>query len=190
MSALTQVLRPSYGQRKLIEFRKLHRLAKSGGLEKADAPPRLEVFRTGALRDRNLMHAQAKLCKSSLDGTRHGRRASVCGAAGSATVLGAGAAVSSTVPWLMSTYGTVVAGVGTMQAPLAIGGAAATAQATAAVLPSAPAAFGGAAVGVAGYGVYKLARRACSVPAGSSRCFEMAVEAVVMCLLTPRLACV
>ena len=51
------------------------------------------------------------------------------------------------VPTAMSSFGTVVVGVGTMHAPLAAGGVAATLQASSAVLVTAPALTVGAAAG-------------------------------------------
>ena len=53
------------------------------------------------------------------------------------------------VPGPMTAFGTVVAGLGTFQAPLAVGGVAATLQATSSALVTGGAAVVGASVGAA-----------------------------------------
>ncbi|KAJ3399420.1 hypothetical protein HDV05_001801, partial [Chytridiales sp. JEL 0842] len=58
---------------------------------------------------------------------------------GAVVCLSAGLGASALVPAAMATFGTVVAGVGTMHAPLAAGGCAAFLQASSAALLSVPA---------------------------------------------------
>ncbi|KAJ1497713.1 hypothetical protein HMI55_005341 [Coelomomyces lativittatus] len=60
-----------------------------------------------------------------------------------------GVAALAAVPWAMSTFGTVVAGVGTLHAPLISGGCAAILQSSSAALLSTKAVAIGAAVGTA-----------------------------------------
>jgi hypothetical protein len=67
-----------------------------------------------------------------------------------------GIGISALVPAAMSTFGTVVPGVGTIHASLAAGGVAATLQSTSAALISTGAAVVGAVTG-AGAGFYKSA---------------------------------
>ena len=69
------------------------------------------------------------------------------GVAGAAMVPLIGLGAAALVPTAMSTYGTVVAGVGTFHAPLAAGGVAAILQSTSATLMTTNAAAVGAAVG-------------------------------------------
>ena len=71
------------------------------------------------------------------------------GVVGAALLPAVGLGAAALVPTAMSTFGTVVAGVGTMHAPLAAGGCAAILQSTSAALLTTNAAAGGAAIGVA-----------------------------------------
>jgi hypothetical protein len=68
---------------------------------------------------------------------------------GAALIPAIGLGAAALVPTAMSTFGTVVAGVGTIHAPLAAGGCAAILQSTSAALLTTNAAAGGAAIGAA-----------------------------------------
>lgn len=79
------------------------------------------------------------------------------GVAGAALVPAMGLGAAALVPTAMSTFGTVVSGVGTMHASLAAGGVAATLQASSAALLTTEAAAYGAAIGAA-LGLFKAKR--------------------------------
>jgi len=66
---------------------------------------------------------------------------------GGGAVLATGGLAGALVPWAMSSFGTVVAGTGTIHAAAATGGVAALFQSTAATLLSAKAVAVGATLG-------------------------------------------
>ena len=71
------------------------------------------------------------------------------GVAGAVLLPGLGLAMAAMVPRAMSTFGTVVAGVGTFHAPVTSFGCAAVLQASSAALVSVPAAVAGGIAGIA-----------------------------------------
>ena len=76
------------------------------------------------------------------------------GVVGAVLVPAMGLGAAALVPAAMTTFGTVVSGVGTINAPLAAGGVAAMLQAGSTALMTSEAAAGGAAIGVA-LGLFK-----------------------------------
>lgn len=71
-------------------------------------------------------------------------------AVGAATVSLTAVGVASLIPVAMTSFGTVIAGVGTIHAPVAAGGVAAVLQSIAATLMTPFSLVGGAAVGLLG----------------------------------------
>ncbi|KAF0689925.1 Aste57867_18666 [Aphanomyces stellatus] len=78
------------------------------------------------------------------------RNIAIAAAVGAAAVPVAGLAAGACVPWAMSTFGTVIAGVGTIHAPMSAWGLAATLQYTAATFATTSAAATGASVAAVG----------------------------------------